>query len=90
MPDDLYPAYRLLDRIMSTNLSVHQKATIGMRSVDQASCRELLGKTAICGIAADLPDVQRSDSFLSGRFKSLPLPEVNPMPTRVASIAESF
>lgn len=63
MPDDLYPAYRLLDRIMSKNLSVNQKATIGMRSVDQASCRELLGETAICGIAADLPDVQRSDSF---------------------------
>lgn len=63
MPDDLYQAYRLLDRIMSTNVSVNQKATIGMRSVDQASCKELLGETAICGIAADLPDVQRSDSF---------------------------
>lgn len=63
MPDDLYPAYRLLDRIMSTNLSVDQKATIGMRSIDHATCRELLGETAICGITVDLPDVQRSDSF---------------------------
>jgi predicted Zn-dependent protease len=63
MSEDLYPAYRLLDRIMSANLSVTQKATIGMRSVDQATCSEILGDTAICGIAADLPDVQRTDSF---------------------------
>jgi len=64
LPEDLYPAYRLLDRIIAANPSVTQKAVLGLRSVDPASCRELIGDKAICALAADRPDVQLSDSFL--------------------------
>jgi hypothetical protein len=64
LPENLYPAYRLLDRIIAANPSVTQKAVLGLRSVDPANCRELIGDKAICALAADRPDVQLSDSFL--------------------------
>ena len=61
---DLYAVYRLLDRIMSANIAVNQKVSIGIRSVDEASCKRLLGDSPICTFASELPDVKKEDSFL--------------------------
>lgn len=61
---DLYTSYRLLDRIMSANMAINQQASIGIRSLDDASCNRLLGDSAVCSLATELPDVKREDSFL--------------------------
>lgn len=61
---DLYTSYRLLDRIMSANMGINQKASIGIRSLDDASCKKLLGDSPVCSLATELPDVKREDSFL--------------------------
>jgi hypothetical protein len=63
LPDDLYPAYRLLDRIMSANPSVRQRVSISIRSIDDSWCRQVLGDTALCGVASQLPDLQRADNL---------------------------
>ena len=64
LPGDLYPYYRLLDRIMSANPGINQQATIGLRSLDESSCRKMLGDSNICTVATELPDVNRQDHFM--------------------------
>jgi hypothetical protein len=64
LPEPLYPYYRLLDRIMSANGAINQKATIGIRSLDEASCKKMLGDAGVCAVAAELPDVNKQDHFL--------------------------
>lgn len=64
LPDQLYPYYRLLDRIMSANGAINQKATLGIRSLDEASCKQMLGNSGVCSVAVELPDVKREDHFL--------------------------
>ena len=64
MPEDLYPYYRLLDRIMAANPGISQQATIGLRSLDESSCRKMLGDSAICAVASELPDISRQDHFV--------------------------
>ncbi|MEB3352809.1 MAG: M48 family metalloprotease [Cyanobacteriota bacterium] len=61
---DLYPAYRILDRIMSANPAVSVNASIAVRSLDEQTCKQLIGENAICGIAANLPNVSKEDSLL--------------------------
>jgi Zn-dependent protease with chaperone function len=63
LPDDLYPAYRLLDRIMSANPSVRQRVSISIRSIDDSWCRQVLGQTTLCDVASQLPDLQRADNL---------------------------
>lgn len=64
LPAPLYPYYRLLDRIMGANVSINQKATLGIRSLDQASCRQMMGPSELCAVATELPDVKKEDHFL--------------------------
>ncbi|MFN6339017.1 MAG: M48 family metalloprotease [Cyanobacteriota bacterium] len=64
LPEPLYPYYRLLDRILSANPTIKQKVTLGIRSLDEASCKQLLGNAAVCSVAAELPDVKKEDHFL--------------------------
>ncbi|MFN9630612.1 MAG: M48 family metalloprotease [Cyanobacteriota bacterium] len=65
LPEGLYPYYRMLDRIISANPTINQHATIGLRSLDEASCRELLGNNnGVCAVATELPDVKKEDHFL--------------------------
>jgi len=64
LPGPLYPYYRLLDRIMSANGAINQKATIGLRSLDESSCKKMLGDAGVCAVAAELPDVSKQDHFL--------------------------
>ena len=53
LPGPLYPYYRLLDRIMSANGAINQKATIGLRSLDESSCKKMLGDAGVCAVAAE-------------------------------------
>jgi Zn-dependent protease with chaperone function len=64
LPSNLYTSYRLLERIMSANASITQKAAIGVRSIDEAGCKKMLGDSPVCSLAAELPDVQKEDSFM--------------------------
>jgi Zn-dependent protease with chaperone function len=64
LPESLYPYYRLLDRIMAANPAVNQQATIGLRSIDESSCRLMLGDAAICSVVAELPDVNKQDHLM--------------------------
>lgn len=64
LPEPLYPYYRLLDRIISSNRTISQQATIGLRSLDEASCRQMLGDAGVCAVATELPDVNKQDHFL--------------------------
>ena len=64
LPEPLYPYYRLLDRIMAANPAVNQQVTIGLRSIDESSCRNLLGDAAICSVVAELPDINKQDHLL--------------------------
>lgn len=64
MPGEVYSAYRILDRIVSANPSINQKASIGIRSIDDNSCRQMLGDSPLCAIVTQLPDVKKEDSFV--------------------------
>lgn len=64
LPEPLYPYYRLLDRIMAANPAVNQQATIGLRSIDESSCRQMLGDASICSVIAELPDINKQDHLL--------------------------
>jgi Zn-dependent protease with chaperone function len=64
LPESLYLYYRLLDRIMAANPAVNQQATIGLRSIDESSCRAMLGDAAICSVVAELPDINKQDHLL--------------------------
>jgi hypothetical protein len=64
LPQQLYPYYRLLDRIIGANATIQQKATLGIRSLDEASCKQMLGDAGVCSVASELPDVKKEDHFL--------------------------
>ncbi len=64
LPGNLYTSYRLLDRIISANVAITQKASIAIRSLDEASCKGMLGNSPICSLATELPDIKKEDSFL--------------------------
>ena len=38
--------------------------TLGIRSLDEASCKQMLGNSGVCSVAVELPDVKREDHFL--------------------------
>lgn len=63
IPTNLYTPYRLLDRILSANRELSQPVALGLRSIDSSTCRNLLGETETCTLAADLPDISKSDDF---------------------------
>ncbi|MEB3255597.1 MAG: M48 family metalloprotease, partial [Synechococcaceae cyanobacterium] len=44
--------------------AVNQQVTIGLRSIDESSCRNLLGDAAICSVVAELPDINKQDHLL--------------------------
>lgn len=64
LPGTLYTSYRLLDRLISANPSITQKASIGIRSLDEASCKNMLGNSPLCSLASELPDIKKEDSFM--------------------------
>jgi hypothetical protein len=64
LPQQLYPYYRLLDRIMGANTTIQQKATLGIRSLDETSCKQMLGDAGVCSVASELPDIKKEDHFL--------------------------
>ena len=64
LSQDLYPAYRILDRLMSANPAIKQNASIAVRSLDEQTCKQLIGENALCGIAANLPNVSKEDNLM--------------------------
>jgi hypothetical protein len=59
LSQELYPAYRILDRLMSANPAIKQNASIAVRSLDEQTCKHLIGENALCAIAANLPNVSK-------------------------------
>jgi Zn-dependent protease with chaperone function len=64
LSQELYPAYRILDRLMSANPAIKQNASIAVRSLDEQTCKQLIGENALCGIAANLPNVSKDDNLM--------------------------
>jgi len=64
LSQELYPAYRILDRLMSANPAIKQNASIAVRSLDEQTCKQLIGENALCGIAANLPNVSKEDNLM--------------------------
>jgi hypothetical protein len=64
MPGELYMSYRILDRIVSANPTINQQASIAIRSVDDSSCKQMLGDSPLCALITQLPDVKKEDSFV--------------------------
>lgn len=64
LPEDLYPVYRMLERLMQTNKVVN---TIGIavRSSSPDQCLAMTGNKEMCAIIGDLPDVQAKDSMIA-------------------------
>ena len=49
---------------MAANPAVNQQATIGLRSIHESSCRNMLGDADICSVVAELPDINKQDHLL--------------------------
>lgn len=64
LPEDLYPVYRLLERIMLTN-KVKDAVGVTVRSTTPEQCYAMTGNKELCSIIGDLPDVQPKDSMVA-------------------------
>ena len=64
LSQELYPAYRILDRLMSANPAIKQNTSIAVRSLDEQTCKQLIGENALCAIAANLPNVSKEDNLM--------------------------
>ena len=64
LSQELYPAYRILDRLMSANPVIKQNASIAVRSLDEQRCKQIIGENALCGIAANLPNASKEDNLM--------------------------
>ena len=49
---------------MSANPAIKQNASIAVRSLDEQTCKQLIGENALCGIAANLPNVSKEDNLM--------------------------
>jgi len=64
LSQELYPAYRILDRLMSANPAIKQNASIAVRSLNEQTCKQLIGENALCAIAANLPNVSKENNLM--------------------------
>lgn len=64
LPEDLYPVYRILERLMQTN-KIESAVGITVRSTSPEQCFAMTGNKELCAIVGDLPDVQAKDSMIA-------------------------
>lgn len=64
LPEDLYPVYRMLERIIQTN-KTENAVGITVRSTSPEECFAMTGNKELCAIVGDLPDVQAKDSMIA-------------------------
>ena len=64
LPEDLYPVYRMLERIVQTN-KAENAVGITVRSTSPEECFAMTGNKELCAIVGDLPDVQAKDSMVA-------------------------
>lgn len=64
LPEDLYPVYRMLERIMQAN-KVNNAVGITVRSSSPEECFAMTGNKELCAVIGDLPDVQAKDSMVA-------------------------
>jgi len=64
LPEDLYPVYRMLERLMQTN-KVSNAVGITVRSTSPEQCFAMTGNKELCAMVGDLPDVQAKDSMVA-------------------------
>jgi Zn-dependent protease with chaperone function len=64
LPEDLYPVYRMLERIIQTN-KTENAVGITVRSTSPEECFAITGNKELCAIVGDLPDVQAKDSMVA-------------------------
>lgn len=61
LPEDLYPLYRMLERIMQTN-KITEPIGITVRSSSPEDCYAITGNKQLCNVIGDMPDVAPKDS----------------------------
>jgi hypothetical protein len=64
LPEDLYPVYRMLERIIQTN-KINESIGITVRSTTPEECVAMTGNKEICQIVGDMPDVKAKDSMFA-------------------------
>lgn len=64
MPEDIYPVYRMLERIMQTN-KMQKTVGITVRSTTPEECFAMTGNKQLCAVVGDLPDVEPRDSMVA-------------------------
>lgn len=62
LPEDLYPVYRMLERLMQTN-KVSNGVGITVRSTTPEECLAMTGNKELCQVIGDMPDVKAKDSM---------------------------
>ena len=80
MPEDVYPVYRLLERIIQTN-KVPGAVGITVRSTTPEDCLVITSNKELCSVIGDLPDVQPKDSMIAWAIQvvssTAPLPNAS-------------
>jgi hypothetical protein len=64
LPEDVYPVYRILERLMQTN-KVEEAIGITVRSTSPEECLAMTGNKELCLVVGDLPDVKAKDSMIA-------------------------
>ena len=64
IPEDVYPVYRALERLLQTN-KVDGPVAITVRSTTPEQCEAITGNKGMCAILGDLPDVKAKDSMIA-------------------------
>ncbi len=62
--EDVYPIYRILERLMQTN-KIDETIGITVRSTSPEECFAMTGNKALCAVVGDLPDVKAKDSMVA-------------------------
>lgn len=64
IPEDVYPVYRALERLLQTN-KVDGPVAITVRSTTPEQCEAMTGNKGMCAVLGDLPDVKAKDSMIA-------------------------
>jgi Zn-dependent protease with chaperone function len=64
IPEDVYPVYRALERLIQTN-KVDSPVAITVRSTTPEQCEAMTGNKGMCAILGDLPDDKAKDSMIA-------------------------
>jgi Zn-dependent protease with chaperone function len=84
LPEDIYPMYRILERLMQTN-KVDDAIGITVRSTSPEECLAMTGNKELCSLVGDLPDVKAKDSMIAWAVQVVSSSNASPNATATGS-----